>query len=121
MIPTNYDYPNYSFQYGLARVVKNNKTGFIGKDGKIVIPLQFQEAGNFTDVITWFKSNGKYGFIDMKGKVIIEPIYDLVESFQEGLACVSQRGKFGYIDEKGLLVISLIFKKRIVLEKGLLL
>ena len=119
VIPTNYDYPNYSFQYGLARVVKNNKTGFIGKDGKIAIPLQFQEAGNFTDVITWFKSNGKYGFIDMNGKVIIEPIYDLVESFQEGLACVSQHGKFGYLNEKGLLVISLHFQEANSFREGL--
>ena len=101
VLVTNFDYPNYSFYYGLAKVVKDNKTGFIGKNGKVEIPLQFQDAGDFTDILTWVKANGKYGFINLEGKIVIEPVYDLVESFTEGLACVSQKGKFGYINERG--------------------
>ena len=72
MIPTNYDYPNYSFRYGIAKVVKDNKTGYIGKNGKIIIPLQFQDAGEFFDTTTWFKANGKFGFINLQRKIKIK-------------------------------------------------
>ena len=110
VLVTNFDYPNYSFYYGLAKVVKDNKTGFIGKNGKVEIPLQFQDAGDFTDILTWVKANGKYGFINLEGKIVIEPVYDLVESFTEGLACVSQKGKFGYINERGEKIIPFQFQ-----------
>ena len=110
LIPTNFDYPNFSFNYGLARVIKNNKTGFIDKKGKLIIPFSFDDAGDFTETITWFKNKKLYGFIDLSGKKIIEASYSLAETFQEDLALVSLNGKYGFIDRKGKIVIPLKYE-----------
>lgn len=46
IIPAQYDYIG-NFQYNLAPVKLNGKYGYINKEGKIVVPFQFNEADDF--------------------------------------------------------------------------
>ena len=65
------------------------KYGFIDKSGKVVIELQFDIAGDFSEGFAKVEKDGKYGFIDKNGKVVIEPQFDEVRDFSEGLATVA--------------------------------
>jgi uncharacterized protein YkuJ len=62
------------------------KSGFIDKNGKVVIELQFDNAGNFSEGLAEVKKDDKYGFIDKSGKVVIEPQFDNAGNFSEGFA-----------------------------------
>ena len=54
------------------------KYGFIDKNGKVVIELQFDDeidiAGSFIAGLACVRKDGKEGFIDKNGKVVIEPL-----------------------------------------------
>ena len=47
---------------------KGDKWGYIDKKGKIVIPIQYDDAWPFSDNgLARVKVNGKWGYIDKKG------------------------------------------------------
>jgi hypothetical protein len=88
----------------------NYKTGFQDGTGKIVIPIQFEEAGYFSEGLAPVEIGRKWGFIDKTGKTVIPPQYQYARSFSEGLAAVSifssrHWGMWGFIDKKGKMVI----------------
>lgn len=64
---------DYQCEYseGLACVKKNHRYGFIDRNGKLVIPLNYSNAGNFSEGMAYVSEGGKYGFIDKTGKVVI--------------------------------------------------
>ena len=87
---------------------KADKWGFTDKTGKIVIPLVYNDAEEFSEGLARVRVDGekglddsKYGFINGLGKLVIPIKYDYAESFSEGLACVNLKGKYGFIDKAG--------------------
>jgi len=99
------------FKEGLASVSKDNiagddKRGYINTDGKIVVPLKYDEAQDFSNGLACVSLNGKTGFINRNGKVVVPFIWDAAESFSEGLAVVEKNGKSGCIDTTGKIVLS---------------
>ena len=76
------------FSGGLALVrEETERYGFIGKDGRWVIPPSFfEEARSFSDGRALIKLNGFYGYIDRQGNLAIRPKYVRAASFSEGLA-----------------------------------
>lgn len=91
----------------LAAVRQNHKCGFIDQQGKIVIPLQFEEAVGFTnDGLAAVKKGGKYGWIDRQGKIVIPLQYEETGGFgKDGLAYIKQGGKYGFINKHGNILI----------------
>ena len=85
----------------LIRYRKGDKWGYIDKQGEIVIPIQYDDAGFFSEGLARVRVNGKYGFIDTKGNMVIPAVYDWAGDFIEGLANVEINGKYGFIDTKG--------------------
>jgi hypothetical protein len=67
----------------------------------VVIPFQYNEAGDFGDGLAVVKLKGKYGFIDETGKVAIPLIYDDADGFLYGNAEVTLNGKEIKIDVTG--------------------
>jgi WG containing repeat len=114
------------FSEGLAWVMdKQDRVGYIDKQGKMAIPPQYSYSKQFTSagvVTTYFGSdfNGglakvcsvdesrKCGYIDRTGKVVIPLKFDEVaEQFSNGLAWVAINGRHGYIDKTTKIVIPL--------------
>lgn len=90
------------FSEGLAAVQRNGAWGFIDRTGALVIPAQYERAGEFTQGLAPVQSHGNFGFIDRSGALAIEPRFSWAWSFSEGLAAVSDsRGKCGFIDRAG--------------------
>src|SRR6266705_816605 len=115
----------------LFPVQKESKFGFIDRTGKVVIPLQFDDARDFHEDLALVKTGEKKLFIDTSGRAVIEAKYDIVHDFFEGLAAVNigerrngigliaNPGKWGYIDKIGKLVIPMKFTHAEDFSEGL--
>jgi len=100
----------FSFSDGLARVKKNNKWGFIDKNGTEVVTCKYDTINVFKEGLALISSNGKWGFIDKNCKEVVPcNYYDYALEFSEGLAAVrigdDENGRWGYINKLGNVVI----------------
>ncbi|OMF45041.1 hypothetical protein BK138_34075 [Paenibacillus rhizosphaerae] len=107
-------------------IVKNNKTnlyGFINTKGGLVTPLQYQEAGDFTEGVAHVKLNDSDYLINRFGKIITElsTKYDSSYSFKEGLSLAyqSKTGKAGYINKINKVVIPFNYNQGRDFSEGL--
>ena len=94
--------------YSYARVKLNGKYGFIDKNGREIIPCNYDwidDEQYLCDDNCRIVLNGKYGFIDKNGKEVIPCNYDYACVFDEGLAAIKLNGKWGFIDRDGIEVI----------------
>lgn len=89
------------FRDGLALVKQNGRFGYINPTGKIVIPLQFEDAESFSEGLAKVVRGGKIGYIDRSGMVIINFEYDVADSFGGGLAAVVKNGKKTILNKYG--------------------
>ncbi|MDR1465366.1 MAG: WG repeat-containing protein [Oscillospiraceae bacterium] len=101
-----YDTVGY-FGEGLARVGKDGKFGYINTKGKLIIPLQYEEAETFWSGAARVRKGGKYGYIDQSGGIVYPLELDAVGAEHEGLRCVRKDDKIGFINSRGKLVIPL--------------
>ena len=106
------EYATWVFHEGLSRLYLYEDSsgfptgaGFIYWTGKVVIPAEYDNAGDFSEGFAWVVKNGKIGFIDNTGKVITSFQYDSTLGFHEGLAAVTKNGKVGFIDTTGKEVV----------------
>ena len=90
-------------------MANHDKYGYVDIKGKVVIPLQFDDANDFINYIPFaeVKKENKYGVINNKGKVIIPFEYDSIGNLNASLIVVEKNDKYGYGDQKGTLVIPL--------------
>jgi len=71
--------------------------GYIDTTGKVIIPLQFPTAADFSNGVAVIGSGEydenyegrKYGYVDSTGTIIINPQFDSANNFYEGRAAVS--------------------------------
>lgn len=127
---------NIHFTSGLALVkdTVTNKYGYIDQSGKLVIPVQFSSAEEFTKEGRALVSVGglldgeglfgkmlgaKWTFIDTRGNPLM-PYFraDEVGRFSEGLAAVKFNGLWGFINLKGEVVIEPQWTERPSLFEG---
>ena len=86
---------------GLALVTKGDKHGFVTKEGKLVIPLIYQDALHYTEGMAAVKKDGKWGYLDSTGKEVIGCKYAYANSFSDGIAKVMKDRKWMAIDRNG--------------------
>lgn len=83
-----------AFVNGVARVMKNDKYGFIDENINLIVPCQFKAVGDFNeDGFVWVNDGcsidkdgttikgGKYGIYNNKGKMIVAPKYKTAGRF----------------------------------------
>jgi hypothetical protein len=83
--------------------------GFVNRDGKLVIPANFDVAEQFAEGLAHVAECGRHGFINWQGQYIINPNYSNARSFSEGLAAVVFSTKWGYIDHMDRYVINPLY------------
>lgn len=105
----------YAFDYysDLAVVVKNEKYGYVNKQGEEIIPLIFDDAYDFEISQTAIVKTGeKFGLINLKGKVVLEPLYDemifLENDGNNELFTAKINDKYGLITSTGEVKIDFI-------------
>lgn len=119
------------FSNGVARVIIDDRVGYINHKGEYVILPQF-DIQQFFNGLDYFvedrlplklKAEGKIGYIDKTGEFIIPPQFEEVENFSNGRALVCSKkdeytDKCGYIDPWGKLVIPLQFRRAWTFHQG---
>ncbi|MBL0357366.1 MAG: WG repeat-containing protein [Chitinophagaceae bacterium] len=107
----------YNYSEGLACVTLNDKSGFIDKAGKEVIPLIYNDVkvgfrngiapvnkGATRDPMMGMHG-GYWGFINKEGKEVIPFKFEGVESYSKELIMVKVNNLCGYIDRVGKEII----------------
>ena len=111
----------YDFHNGMARVKKVTKEGtlygYINKKGKLVIPLEFSEAKDFSDHRAMVYKD-YWQVINRKGETVLGDSLLITEihndqggydveppSFHDGLLLTRRNGKYGYVDTLGKRII----------------
>lgn len=113
--PTNHF--NYVSGTGLMPIEKDGKWDYDNSthiDGKwgyvdydtqmIILPLEYDEVGSFSDGLVYVKKDGKYGYSDTAGNIVIPLEYDNAQDFSHGVAKVEKDGDKFYIDSAGQIV-----------------
>lgn len=98
-----------NFSEDLAQIKIKGKYGYIDRSGKLVIPVLYSIAHEFSEGLAMVAfENKKYGFIDKSGKIIIPFKYDTNYSyeFSNQFICLSKGSKKGIIDTKGTELIA---------------
>ncbi|MEI8280389.1 MAG: WG repeat-containing protein [Bacteroidota bacterium] len=85
----------------LGPVKRNDKWGYIDKNGKETTPCMYDYGGDFRDGLAKVCLDDKWGYIDKSGTQIIACKYDYGGDFSDGLAKVMLNGGWGYIDKSG--------------------
>ena len=108
VIPATYDDVE-EYSENIARVMVNEKYGFIDNTGANIVNPVFEDALDFSEGLAAVKLNGKWGCIDSTGATVIDHKFDSVGYFKEGLACIRMDKKYGYIDTTGEVVIPAVY------------
>lgn len=96
---------------GWILVIKNGKWGYINEKNEVLIPLIYQDLGDFYGGLAYAKKDNKFGFIDTNNNTVIDFKYKWALNFgsiqADGFryAPVKKGNKRGYINNKGELVI----------------
>ena len=94
------------FSESLAAVEKNEKWGFIDRNGSLVIDYQFDSVRDgFYEGFAAVEKNDIWYFIDKEGAFAFQEYFEDVKSFHEGCAGVKKDGKWGFIDKSGSFII----------------
>ncbi|RRD89490.1 WG repeat-containing protein [Conchiformibius steedae] len=104
-------------------VAKGKKLGVINRNGKTVVPMQYddiqmpRQADEPIIVTQDSEDSWRYGLTDQTGKILLEPRYYRINPFSEGLAAYSTdpiikygeknpHARYGYLDTQGKTVIA---------------
>jgi len=119
LTPVQYDYIGISKE-GYHLVSRDKKYGFLNRNGKEIVKLDYAIAGDFDNGLAlvndsaYFDENsgwlgGHWGYVNQNGNVVIPLIYDLAGPFSDGLALVEKNNEKFYIDKTGKEVLKLSF------------
>ncbi len=95
------------FKNGMALIRVEDKYGFLNTDGKLSIPLKYDDASDFDNGFATAKINKRFVVLKKNGaeiKIENQKISDLKE-FSEYFAPIRIGIKFGFIDTAGIIVI----------------
>jgi serine/threonine-protein kinase len=104
----------------LKPFICGNDWGYKNEIGKVIIPPQFQDAGNFSDGLARVRLGYHWGYINETGTKVIPPLFGWVGDFSEGLArVVVGSGKLVYINKEGECVSQYPFDGGLDFSEGL--
>jgi hypothetical protein len=109
----------HCYSNGIASIRKNNKYGFIDKQGNEILSCQFDAVGRFVDdcipVANYVEfpdtSYLRWRFVDKSGVKINNYEYSDVHDFSQGLAAVCLDNKWGWIDKSGKFIFGNDFQE----------
>lgn len=106
-------------------VFKDGKYGYINKKKEVLIPLEYDNLGDFYGGLAVAEKDSQYGFIDSTNCIIIDFQYDWASGFgniqPDGLryAMVEKAEKTGCINNKGILVVSFLYDFAYPFHRGI--
>lgn len=113
-----FEYKSLGFMDNAGRIMasKASGVGFIDRNEKILIPLNYYNFFPFSENRAKFldEASKKYGVMDPQGKILLAPTYDLMDGLTNGMFIVgnfpAEGGnitKYGYLDSNGKITLPL--------------
>ena len=97
----------------------NARWGYFSNDNKMVIPIQFDACGFYSEGFSWVKKDGQFHIINDKGELIkTTQNYDALGKTQHQLIPVKEEKRWGACDTTGKLVIEPKYRSFIIEEDG---
>lgn len=94
--------------------------GYIDYKGKLVIPLIYEDATEFSEGLAFVKNKEIRGFIDTNNNLVIKLENAAGNQFKEGLAIINNRQFYlGFINKKGEIVVPLEYEVLEPFSEGL--
>lgn len=131
-------YKIYKLYEGISRISIDNKEGFIDSNGKIIIPIEFDNyhswdnnystntlSSNFIDGLAIVYKSKKFGYIDKNGNPVVPIEFDDIQLFSEGLAGVmikTEENKgwlWGFVNKQGELILEPTYSEVSKFNEGL--
>jgi gliding motility-associated-like protein len=101
------------FVNGFSRVFLKDKFSFVNNEGKLINPIELDNARDFSNKMAAVQKNRKWGFINESGKIVFPFKYDIVFDFEDAVSVAYENKKWWLISNKGdvikLLDISVCF------------
>ena len=105
---------------GLAKVSRDGKWGYVNLKGEEVIPLHFDEVGDFQYGLVPVKANNKWGYFNAQGQMAVPIHFDAVSGvWRNELSAVQLQEKWGYVNPRGDTIIEPRFNKATEFRHGL--
>lgn len=104
---------------GIFRVTQGDKQGLIDSTGKLILPVENKDVGEFYGGIARVeKTSGMFGLVDMKGKWVLPADYNEVLSLYDNKGFyVKKDGKYSVLDKNIKTIIPPDSAKRVVVSK----
>lgn len=96
----------YTFAPTVPGVGIDCRWSYIDHEGRIISPLRFDAAGDFSEGLAAVEISGLWGYIDREGRIAIKPQFEDAMEFSESLAAVRKKGQWGFINHAGVFVIT---------------
>ena len=93
-VPAVYD-EVFSFKEDLCCVQKDEKFGFINRQGEEIIPLIYDCATSFREGVACVFKGDSCGYIDINGETVVDFKYDAGTPVSNGECRVKKNGKWG--------------------------
>jgi hypothetical protein len=85
-----------------VKEIGGSKWGYINDKGNLVLPPQYESAGDFQENgLAIVQLNNRTGIIDNNGYFIVKPKYETISPFSEGRATAIDGEGFTVLDESG--------------------
>ncbi len=109
------------FSEGRVAVYKDNKWGFMDKQGKLVIAAVYRYVRDFSGGLATVSKEGGFGAINPTGDTVIDFRYLQLGDFKEGVAnfSLTDEQKVGYINTKSETVIAPTWDAALDFSEGL--
>lgn len=92
-------------------VIKNGKCGLIDIDGRMIVPVEFDEIGVFNDSLFLVRNDLLYGISNNKGEVILPLEYQEIGLPENGYAIIKQKNKYGFLNSAGRMALPVKFSR----------
>jgi len=93
----------------LYRIKREGKWGYVNRQGRVVVPPRFDEAGDLFCRLAKVRVGDLWGYISESGDLEIPAQFDSAADFKDDRAAVGVNERFGVIDTRGHLVVNLQF------------
>lgn len=103
----------------VSKVRKDGKIGYVDINGKVIIPLEFDEGLTFNEGYSAVRKGTQWAYLDSTGHFITEFVYVDAMGFGEGLAPAKKNAGWGFINSKGEEVIPFIYSNARKFSQGL--
>ena len=111
VIASGYELISGIVNQGRIPVTRDGKGGYLDLEGRIAIPLAYDDVRSFSGGLAEVKKGNKWGYIDRSGQVVIPFQFDSVGSFGSGLAPIQMGDRTVYINTSGKVAFELRAKQ----------